>query len=243
VVVLKGPELARRYPEEGIRPYRDLDLLAAEPREVQQALLADGWQRLRDEDVREDLQHDDPLIVPGLPLPVEVHRRPKWPSWSPGPRAEELLEVAVRAPGAPEGVLVLPLEFHAVLVAVHAWAHRPLRRILDLVDVAVLSPEAVRAEQARIATRWGVGRLWQVTIRAADALLREGPRSIALSTWARGLPAVRERRPVEAALERWTAPLAERPPREALAESARAIARDALGGRATLKRRGSGTSR
>jgi hypothetical protein len=224
VVVVKGLEVARRYPDPALRPYRDLDLLTADPAGLQRALLDSGFEVVNPG--REDAEHHElGLVSPGLPMIVEVHGALKWLPGRAGPPAHELLAGAQPADDDPR-VLRLPGPQHAVLVAVHAWAHRPLRRVLDLVDVLVVSEGEDRGALRRQAERWGVQRVWDTTLAAAEALLRGGPAPWPLRVWARDLPALRRRTVLEHALERWLAPFSALPPGAATRQALSALGRD-----------------
>jgi hypothetical protein len=124
-----------------------------------------------------------------------------------------------------------------VLLAAHAWAHRPLRRLLDLVDVLVLVRDGDREEAGAIARAWGVERLWGTTFAAAEALLGGGPPTWPLRSWARNLPEVRERSGPEARLEAVLAPFAALPPRAAVRRGAGAARRLAQDSRIVPRRR------
>jgi hypothetical protein len=82
----------------------------------------------------------------------------------------------------------------------------PLSRISHLIDVAAVAAEADRGALDELAAAWGCRRLWRTTRSAYEALLLGRRRPLALRTWARSLPAVRERTVVENHLERWIAP-------------------------------------
>src|SRR5438445_329663 len=97
---------------------------------------------------------------------------------------------------------------HAVLLAAHSWGHEPLRRVLDLIDIAmVLEGEDDRRLARELAFRWGLGGVWRTTIGVADALLRRSGSVPALRIWARHLAAVRERTVFETHLTRWAGPV------------------------------------
>jgi len=227
LLLVKGPELARHYPPETPKPYRDLDLVALDAPAVQRRLLAAGAEPVRDEPIRPDLHHEAPIVFPGLPMVVEVHRSLKWPDWAAPPPAAGLFERAAPAAGD-ERLLVLPAADHAVLAAAHAWAHLPLRRILDLLDVAVLlaSGPGTKVSATALAHTWGVQRLWGTSLAAVEALFEGAPRPWPLRSWARDLPAARERTAVETALSRWLSPAACRPPAPALRAGGGALRRD-----------------
>jgi Uncharacterised nucleotidyltransferase len=234
LLLLKGPEVARRHPDPVTRPYRDLDLLAERPRTVFDALLAAGAEVNKSEPTA---HHELPLVLGDLPLVIEVHRTPKWPAGARPPATEALFAAAVPAPWAPDGILTLPPSAHAVLIAAHSWAHRPLRRLLDLVDVAILLRDGDRDEAGEVARAWGVERLWRTTVAATDSVLGTRSSPWTLRSWARDLPAVRERRPIEQRLEELLAPFAWLPPRTAVVRSAGAARRAAQDSRIVPRRR------
>ena len=220
VVLLKGPEVAERYPEPTMRPSHDLDLLVEDSAAAFAALRAGGCVVLPSNEPAE--QHEAPLAFPDLPLSIELHRAPKWPSWAGPPPVAELFAEAV--PSRLGGEVIAPHPaHHAVLLAVHSWAHRPLARILDLADVSVMLDEAGRSEAGEVARRWGVERVWGATLRAIDALFGDAPEPWMLRTWARNSPRVRRPTRLEELLERCLSPFAALPPGDAAREAASAV--------------------
>lgn len=137
---------------------------------------------------------------------IEVHRTPKWPNGFSAPDSAAVFAATVPAPWGGGLVLTLPPSHHAVIVAAHAWAHRPLRRLMDLLDLTVLLEAGNRAEATAIAGGWGVASILASTTAAADAIFGDRRRTLPLRSWARNLPAARERSPREAWLERYLAP-------------------------------------
>lgn len=83
ILVLKGPEVAARYPVSGLRPYGDLDLLVPDAIAAEKKLLAAGFsfaESVLDAPVAWH-HHRLPMRYPGLPLKIELHRYPGWLSW------------------------------------------------------------------------------------------------------------------------------------------------------------------
>jgi len=203
IVLHKGPEIAARYPDPALRSYIDLDVLVRDAGETQQALLGAGFEEVGDPVRYEATPHLRPLHMPGLPLLVEVHSSPNWPAWLGPPPVQELLDAAVPSSLGIDGVLTLAPHHHALAVAAHSWAHGPLARVRDLVDVAAMAEGLERAELLSTARRWGLERLWRTTIGTAGAVLfgdsnpYADSKPWALRTWARNLPAVRERTVLE----------------------------------------------
>src|SRR5207244_6718120 len=89
------------------------------------------------------------------------------------------------------GIGALPPAEHALVVTANAWAHKPLRRARDLVDVAAMTAALDRAALDAAARTWGLERLWSSTIGAAEALLSGHP-TLPLRLWARDVLELRE---------------------------------------------------
>jgi hypothetical protein len=227
LLLLKGAEAAASYRDPFLRPFKDLDLLVPDAGAAQKALVASGFKPVGNPDLYLEIHHERPLWLPGQPLMVEIHREPKWPGGLAPPSAAELFESAVPSAVGAEGVLALPPGAHAVVLAAHSWAHEPLRRLIELIDVAALVQHADRAELVGFARRWGVERIWRTTLAASDSLLgSDGPLTWPLRLWARNLPELRGRTVLESHVERWLAGYWARPPREALREMGSAAARE-----------------
>lgn len=224
LVLVKGPEVGARYPDPALRAYHDLDLLVPDPPAAQRALLAAGFVEVGDPRLYEDIHHERPLAAPDLPLHLELHSEPKWPDAGAPPRTEELLGAAIPTALGVDGVGTLPSAHHALVLAAHSWAHSPLRRVGELVDVAVVSDGAHSGELRALAARWGLRRIWDTTAAAADALLDGGRPTWPLRTWARQLPAVRDRTVLETHLEHWLSGFSALPLGGALAAGAGALA-------------------
>jgi hypothetical protein len=205
LLVVKGPEVAARYPDPALRIFRDLDLLAPDPEAAQRALVEAGFVEVGDPEEYAEAPHLLPLAWPGLPLELEVHARPNWPPWLEAPAAAELLGEAVPSRTGVEGLLAPAPEAHALLVAAHAWTHGPLDRLRDLLDVLLLAAEADPAKLDRLARAWGLDRLWATTVATAGALFLDGAPPRGFRLWGRHLAAVRERTVLERHLARWTA--------------------------------------
>ena len=153
-----------------------------------------------------DRHHLQPLWRPGLPLAVELHRRPEWPNWSRPPSFAELLKDASPAAVEVEGFLAPSRAAHALLLSAHSWSGSPLRRILDLVD-ALLLAEGQYEEVDLLARKWNVEGMWKTTRDAAESLLLGARTPWSLRLWARDLPRASDRsvlanhiRPVAGAL-------------------------------------------
>jgi Uncharacterised nucleotidyltransferase len=214
LVLVKGLDVARRYPEPGLRAFGDLDLIADDAASAQRALLAAGFQEVGDPSLYEGIHHLRPLQLPELPLVVELHSRPKWVEGiPPPPPTDDLLASAI--PG-PHGFHVLPAAHHALLLAAHSWAHEPLRRLRDIVDIAAVAEAAGRQEVAELARSWQVERLWGATEAVAEAVLYDRRRPLALRLWAQNLETARERTVLENHLQRWFSDFWIMPPHRAI---------------------------
>ncbi|HET6864630.1 MAG TPA: nucleotidyltransferase family protein [Solirubrobacteraceae bacterium] len=213
LMLMKGPEVAASYPEPRTRPYNDIDLLADDPVGAQRALLDAGFVPRADQRDHSRAQHLDPLMDPELALIVEIHRRPNCPSRLVAPTTDELFSLGVPSVTGIEGLIAPSPAAHALLLAAHAWAHHPLGRVGDLIDVAAVLPPDERRVAAGLARRWGWARMWETTLSAADALLGGGPEPFALRTWARHLGAVSELSVLDNHVVRMIAPGFALPPR------------------------------
>jgi len=197
IVLMKGPAVAARYPDPVLRGFKDLDLLVEDAAEAQRALVRAGFQAVGDPALYDGIHHLRPLALAGLPLTVEVHSAPKWIEGLEPPATAALVDAALAGGGELEGVTTLPDAHHAIVLAAHAWAHEPLRRLRDLVDVAAVAQGVDRDELREVAAAWGVERVWRTTIGAADALFLGGRPPWAVRTWARNVAKARERTVLE----------------------------------------------
>lgn len=225
-VLVKGPEVAALYPAPALRNYWDLDLLVGDAEEAQNALLAAGFEAVGDPDLYVDIHHLRPLRPPGLVLAVELHTTPKWLDGRMAPAVSELLAASIPRDEGPGGIRRLPPEQHALLLAAHSWAHEPLRRLRDLLDIALVAAAADPAETARLARSWGIERLWRTT-RSVLAGLEDGRTTPPLHCfWARNLVTARERTVLESHGERLTSDFSALPVAAAVRRLPRNLLRD-----------------
>lgn len=206
MLLMKGPEAAVRYPDPALRPFGDLDLLVPDAAEAQSALLAAGFVTAGSPEPYVDIHHLQPLQWPGVPLLVELHDRPKWPAGLPLPSRAELLASAIPGSTGVPGILTLPPELHAMVIAAHSWAHRPLARIGHLLDLAAVTAGLDRRELDHTAADLGMSRLWRTSIGAADTLFDDARTPLALRLWGRNLRGAREQTVLGSHLTRWLPP-------------------------------------
>jgi hypothetical protein len=202
ILLHKGPEAAAVYPDTALRGFSDIDLIVPDAAASQRLLIAAGFVEIGAAERFVGIQHLRPLEWPGLPLRIEVHSEPKWPERLAPPSFDELFAAARPATVGVDGILAPARAHHALMLAAHGWAHSPLRRIADLLDVAAMANGVPGEELEAVAREWEIERLWRTTFAAASAVFLGGPRTAPLRTWARHLPAVRERTVLEAHLER-----------------------------------------
>jgi putative nucleotidyltransferase-like protein len=215
-LVFKGPEVAARYPDPALRAYGDIDLLVPDADKAQRALLAGGFRLVGEPELYIDIHHLRPVLADGLPLIVEIHSRPKWVEQLTPPAVDRLFDSAEPSATGVTGMLAPVPAAHALLLAVHSWAHEPLRRLRDLIDVAAVAAAADADEINRLAQSWHVDRVWRTTLAAVQALLGERPTPWALRLWAQNLARVRERTVLENHLQRWLSDFWALPPRDAV---------------------------
>jgi hypothetical protein len=213
LMLMKGPEAAAHHLHPETRYFRDLDVLVDDPVAAQQALLAAGFVQAGGDHAYAEAQHLAPLVYPGFPLLVELHRRPNIPPWLPAPWRETILEMAVPSRTGVAGIVAPAPPAHALLLAAHSWTDRPVGRLIDLVDLIAVLGEAHREEADRLSHEWGWQRLWRATILLADAVLAGEGAPKSLRTWARHFQSARERTVLEnhiarAASRAWVVPRA-----------------------------------
>jgi hypothetical protein len=227
MVIMKGLEVAAFYPDPALRPFHDLDLLVADAAEAHRSLISAGFQPVANPDAYyADRHHLRPLCWPALPLVVEIHKRPEWPIWTAPPATEDLLSAAIPATVGVDGLQTLAPCHHALVLAAHSWSEAPLRRALDLIDVAAVSAGQDPDELRALARRWDIGGVWDAMIAAADAFLFEAPTPWAMRLWARDLLYVRDRTVLENHVTRLVSSFWALPPRRALRASAQALMRE-----------------
>jgi Uncharacterised nucleotidyltransferase len=206
IVVFKGTSLAANYPDPVLRPFHDIDVIAANAESVHRRLRAAGFVELGSSSYYDGRHHLVPLALPQLPLVVEVHRRPEWVSGSDPPSASLIIGRGSPAPLGIEGIRFPHATDHALLVAAHSWATLPLRRVLDLLDISLLAAAADRATVSQLAREWDLEGVWSCMIGVADALLGRSAAPVALRTWGRNLRNARELTVIEAHVRRLVSP-------------------------------------
>jgi hypothetical protein len=202
LVLIKGPDVARYYPDPAERDFSDLDVLTRDAPATQRQLLGSGFVEVGEPALYQGIHHLRPLHWPGLPLVVEVHSSAKWIDGVVPPDTAELIAAAESQPGRPDGFLVLPPAHHALVLAAHGWAHEPLARLRDLLDIALVARAAHYEEIDRLAAAWGLQRMWRTTACAIEAVVGDGPRPLSVVLWGRHLEEARERTVVESQPER-----------------------------------------
>jgi Uncharacterised nucleotidyltransferase len=201
--VLKGPEVSALYPGRA-RMLVDLDLLVDDAPAAREALLRGGFESAdRLKPVSEAFYHVNPVELPGVPLPIELHKSFRWPNGLRPASNEDLFAAAVPSTAGVPDLVAPSRAHHAVLLAAHAWAERPLQRLRDLIDVAAMAEGVDDAELERVARGWGWERLWHTTRETVGWLLGDAPKPSAVRLWARHLEPVREPGAADRALGYW----------------------------------------
>jgi hypothetical protein len=221
IVLLHGLEVAASYPDRSLRSFGDLDLLVENEQEARAALLRAGFEEIASDGPR-------PLVGPDMRTPVELFERPRWVPGLAAPRPAALFALAQPSWTGVDGISALPPVEHALVVAANAWAHRPLRRARDLVDVAALTASVDASTLDAAAAAWGMTRLWTTTRDAAEALLASPHRpTLALRLWARDVWELREQSYGERVLRHYLAPYWALPAGRATRRLLRTLGRDA----------------
>ena len=206
LMLMKGAEVAAHYRHPCDRFFCDLDLLADDASAAQRALIEAGFVQCGHPATYEQAQHLCPLVWPGIPLFIEIHRRPNSPAWLPRRLADDILNLSVPSATGVEGLLAPDPAAHALLLVAHSWAEAPLGRLADLIDVAAVLAVDGRRRADDLARRWGWEGMWRVAVRAGDAVLSNGAWPASLSVWARHLTRARDRTVLENHIARIAAP-------------------------------------
>jgi hypothetical protein len=204
----------------------DVDLLADDAIAAHKALRDAGFVEIGDPSLYLEIHHLRPLSLPDLMLPVEIHHQPKWPDGLTPPSTRDLLDAAVETKTGVAGIYTLAPADHALVLAAHSWAHLPLRRILELMDIALIAGEADPDDIDARARACGFDRVWRTTRGSIDSLFYGAPKSSAEHLWARHLATARERTVFESHVERWLSPFWSLPTRRALSTAARIVRQD-----------------
>lgn len=233
IVMIKGPELSRCYPDRA-RRFGDLDLLPEDAERTQAALLEAGFRlQKRDwppegyDDVRRPHYHLHPLEWPGVPLRIEVHKHVKWPEGVQPPRNEDIFSRAVESETGAPGILVPDPAQHAVLLASHVWGEIPFRRLRQLVDILAFVDGRIAPDRlTEAADAWKFRHGWESTLAVCNWMLFDAPKPVSVRTWARHLESLREPTVFEMHLQEWLAPFWMAPPPTAARLAAAAVTRD-----------------
>lgn len=227
IVALKGVAVAQRYPDPALRPFGDLDLLVADPVRAQRQLTAAGFRPVGgfQEGFFDGHHHLPPLELPDrATIQIEIHSRAPWVNWCSPPSFLDLRSTAQPA-GIP-GIWFPDRGDHALILCCHSWHELPLRRLLDLVDISLLSEAIDSQALVDLARRHHVSKLWNLTQAVSNALLFGGEEPLPLRLWARDLKAVRECSLLERHMRLWFASFSARAPHVAAAEALHAFALD-----------------
>jgi hypothetical protein len=176
-IIYKGAEMAACYPDPTLRTARDVDVLFADPVQVQSDLVAHGWipkpTRGFHLDPRKNTKVHQlaPLGWPGLTLPLEVHRTPNWPRWASPPQFAEILEASQPSLTGISGFRAPRTEHHALMILAHSWAGQPFEQLSQLIDFALLRDRCDDSELRRTARAWGLARLLDVADSTVESKL------------------------------------------------------------------------
>ena len=204
VILVKGSEVAASYLFPECRPFGDLDILTPNADTAFAALLGAGFTKIG---VCDSSHHVPRLVWLGVPLKIDVHSTPKFLTRLSAPPTDEPLRLPCPSRTGVTGIEAFVPPGHAVLLAVHGWAHEPLHHLGHLIEVAAVLAETESSEADAIAHSRGCERLWRTTSDAIDSLLLRRAPSIPLRTWARHLRSSREPSVAERSLARSAAPV------------------------------------
>jgi hypothetical protein len=168
VIVMKGLEVAMLYPRPIERPFRDLDVLVANPQERWDRLIAQGCRHNPQREGIDDHHHLPALADPTGTLGIELHRRPNVPGWAKVP-SELVFETAQPSRTGIDGVLRPRDDVHALLLTMHCWKSG-FTRLRDLFDATLLAATSDH-DAEETARSLGLRRVWNLSMRLADSTL------------------------------------------------------------------------
>lgn len=207
IILLKGLESARLYPDPLLRPFGDIDLLVHDVATAERRLLNAGFAYAGNVAHRiPGHHHDTPLRKPGLPVAIELHHAPGWLTWMTPPTNADLFTHAIPSSAGIEGVHALPPAPFALFLAAHAWRHGPGTSLLHLIDIALARRQANSQALQALAQDWGMQKLWHATNTLIDAFLSDPPTTLTRlqRLWSRHLTDLRERTVLETYLALWS---------------------------------------
>lgn len=172
-VVMKGPWLAARYPDPGLRPMADIDLLLPrrQHRDALHVLERSGWEVVRPDAVD---RYDSLLCHPDVPtLPMELHHRLETPlKRVTAVDADDLWARRTRVDCLGTAAFALPPAAELVMLAQHAG--KPYHGFSRLIWIADFGVVVGRCEDEGTAFDWeAVQRLaveYRCTTLVATAL-------------------------------------------------------------------------
>jgi hypothetical protein len=186
-VVFKGPALAARYPEPGLRSMVDIDIIlpATDHRQAVRVLVEAGWQVAKAADRR---HYDTTLVHPSVPgLLVELHRGlDMWYERSTWVLAERLWERRVPMECLGTQAFGLPPEVELLALAAHAGKpYHCFSRLIWIVDLVVVV-DAVRGQGRELdwdairalARRWQCRTVLAVALAQAARLGLDSPEDL-----------------------------------------------------------------
>jgi hypothetical protein len=206
VLVLKGPEVARLYPERTLRTYGDLDLLVADLPSAERRLIEAGFFELMPGKKIEGHHHDSPLGLGSMALKIELHRDPGWLRWLTPPADRELFQTAVPSVTGVANTYALPDEQLALYLASHAWRHGPYTSLVHLIDIELVRQRTDPERLQELARLWGIEKVWASLCEMIDWAIYQLGESTPAAVhrwWARHLEATRERNLLEFYLASW----------------------------------------
>lgn len=205
VVLLKGPEVARFYPERTMRTYGDLDLLVSDYARAERKLIEAGFAELIPNRIVEGQQHDSPLGLSNLALMIELHRHPGWLRWLTPPSEQELRQVAIPSVTGVDGAFALPPEHLVLFLASHAWRHNPYHSLIHLVDIELVRQQTDPERVTYLAKQWGIEPVWNHLCAMIDWFIyqQNDPPGIVHRWWARHFDEMREQTLFEFYLGNW----------------------------------------
>lgn len=174
-IVLKGPAVARRWPDPELRPYGDIDLLVPESElgDWATALERLGFAPPAEREARRSRLAHHHLVYRRGSIALELH----WRLFA-AREARRLDYSALAAHAVADrelgGLLVASLPAQLVVLAVHLAHHRDAtRRLVWTLDFVTLGEADAVAEARRLAEAWGVRWALEAALHDVETVLGE----------------------------------------------------------------------
>ncbi len=177
VIIHKGAQIARLYPDPLQRDWSDIDLLVEDPEQARGDLAKVGFVGIGHD--QPNFHQLAPMVHPHLRVVIELHRRPNAAPHHHIPTTAEIFGRSQPSRVDIDGLRAPCLEHEFVLHLSHSWTNRPLGRLRDLVDLRLLAEQLDVDQDRELAAQAKSRRVWDANRAALARLLTNEKTSVA----------------------------------------------------------------